>query len=275
MKRFTIFILSLVIVLVQQINAQITVLIIDLDGNTNSGPVIQTTIQSLGINVEYVTEFPASLNSYSSVFVCLGAFADNTILTSDQGLFLANYLNSGGSLYMEGADTWYYDAPTAVHTMFNIEGIDDGLSDISLINGQAGTFTEGMSFSYSGDNNWVDHLEPVAPAVKIFVNLSPLYGTGVAYDAGTYKTIGSSHEFGGLNNGTYPSTKQDLMNLYLNFFEIPALAPPIATIASNIQQTSFQANWNTSVAATGYKLDVAMDDSFDNFVPGYNNKGGF
>ena len=77
-----------------------------------------------------------------------------------------------------------------------------------------------MSFSYSGDNNWIDHIEPISPAFKIFQNQSPSYGTGVAYDAGTYKTIGCSHEFGGLTDGASPSTKAELMNKYLSFFGV-------------------------------------------------------
>jgi PKD repeat protein len=82
----------------------------------------------------------------------------------------------------------------------------------------AGTFTEGMSFSYSGDNNWIDHIQAMGSAIDIFENESPMYGTGVAYDAGTYRTIAASHEFGGLVDGTTPSTKEELMEQYLAFF---------------------------------------------------------
>ena len=49
-----------------------------------------------------------------------------------------------------------------------------------------GTFTEGMSFYYTGDNSWMDHIEPISPAFAIFENDSPVYGTGVAYDEGTF-----------------------------------------------------------------------------------------
>ncbi len=119
---------------------------------------------------------------------------------------------------MEGGDTWYYNPKTPVHTMFKINGgVSDGSGDLSTINGQTGTFTEGMSFTYNGDNNWIDRIEPIAPAVKIFQNQSPSYGTAVAYDAGTYKTIGASHEFGGLTDGA--STKVALMEEYMNFLD--------------------------------------------------------
>ncbi|MBN1339156.1 MAG: T9SS type A sorting domain-containing protein [Bacteroidales bacterium] len=203
-----------------EIVGQIPVLILDLDPNNSSGPVMQTTIQNIGVGVEYATAFPAEINLYSSVFVCLGIYATNHVLTTGEGQILANYLNGGGALYMEGGDTWYYDTQTPVHSMFNINATGDGTSDMSTQMGQTGTFTEGMSLGYTGENNYIDHIEPVAPAFKIFQNQSPAYGTGVAYDPGTYKTIGASHEFGGLTDGASPSTKEELMTEYLVFFGI-------------------------------------------------------
>jgi hypothetical protein len=122
---------------------------------------------------------------------------------------------------MEGGDTWYYNSPTAVHAMFGILGQGDGSGDLSTIVGMAGTFTEGMSFPYNGDNNYIDRIAPTGGATLILQNNSPVYGTAVAYDAGTYKTIGASHEFGGLTDGA--STKAELMEKYLDFF---MLLPP-------------------------------------------------
>ncbi len=206
--------------LFNEVIGQVPVLILDLDPNASSGTSMENTLQNMEIAAEYTTSFPEDLNLYSSVFVCLGIYSSNHVLSSTEGQTLADYLDNGGSLYMEGGDTWYFDAQTAVHSMFNINGTSDGSSDLSTVAGQTGTFTEGMSFSYSGENSWIDHIEPVAPAYKIFQNQSPSYGTGVAYDAGTYKTIGCSHEFGGLTDGVSPSTKAELMNKYLSFFGV-------------------------------------------------------
>jgi len=194
---------------------QIPVLILDLDGNHSSGPAMKTAVENLGVGVEYVTAFPADLSLYSSIFVCLGIYSSNHVLSTDEGQKLANFLNGGGNLYMEGGDTWYYDSQTPVHSMFHISGVSDGSSDLGTIAGYAGTFTANMSFQYNGENNWIDHLAPVAPAFNILKNVSPAYETGVAYDAGSYKTIGCSHEFGGLTDGSAPSTKEELMKQYL------------------------------------------------------------
>jgi PKD repeat protein len=201
---------------------QIPILIVDLDPSPNSGTVMNTTIQNLGISVAYQTSFPPDLNLYSCIFVCLGVYSSNYELNSSQGIQLKNYLDNGGRLYMEGADTWNYDAPTAVHPYFKITAPSDGSDDLGVIQGQNATFTAGMNFNYDGENNYIDRLNPTSGsnAFTILQNNSPSYGTGIAYDGGTYKTIGCSHEFGGLTDAASPSTKEDLMIEYLTFFGI-------------------------------------------------------
>ncbi|MCD4683107.1 MAG: T9SS type A sorting domain-containing protein, partial [Bacteroidales bacterium] len=199
---------------------QIPVLILDLDENHNSAPSMEDAIAEMEVAYEKLTSFPPDLNLYSTIFVCLGIFSDNHVLSSSEGQVLAAYLNNGGALYMEGGDTWYYDSQTSVHSMFNINATSDGTSDMGTVLGQSGTFTEGMTFNYSGDNSWMDHIAAISPAFDILENQSPNYGTGVAYDEGSYKTIGTSHEFGGLDDATFPSTKEELMSQYLNFLGI-------------------------------------------------------
>src|SRR5205807_562798 len=49
--------------------------------------------------------------------------------------------------------------------------------------------------------------------------------------------------------------------------DIPA--PPVATAASGVGVAGFQANWNSSIGATSYRLDVATDSGFSSFVAGY------
>lgn len=47
---------------------------------------------------------------------------------------------------------------------------------------------------------------------------------------------------------------------------------PLASNATSRTQTSFNANWNSSATATGYRLDVALDNSFNTLLSGYNDK---
>ena len=55
--------------------------------------------------------------------------------------------------------------------------------------------------------------------------------------------------------------------------ELPA-APdaPTAVAASQISETSFNANWGATTGADGYYLDIATDETFTSIVTGYDNK---
>jgi hypothetical protein len=196
---------------------QLPVLIIDLDANHNSGPIMASVIQNLDVTVDITATFPNNINIYKCIFVCLGTYAQNHTLSANEGQLLADYLNHAGNIYMEGGDTWYYNPQTAVHPMFNINGLSDGSGDLGMIFGQDGTFAEGMIFQYSGDNSFIDRIEPSSEdAFELFRNQVPSYCNSVANNTGDYKTIGSSFEFGGLDDGQ--STKEELMIEILNFF---------------------------------------------------------
>ena len=204
---------------------QIPVLLLDWDGNNNSPSVIEQCLINLEVGYDKMDAFPEDRNLYSSIFVCLGTYSDNHVLTVEEGQILADYLEQGGNLFMEGADTWYYDQqfsdPTPVHPMFNIAGLEDGGSDLTQLVGMAGSIVEGMSFAFNGENSYIDHIEPIEPAQMMFMNTSPSFGAGVFYDAGTYRTVGFSFEFGGLQDGD--KNKDDLMIQILEFFNIQGI----------------------------------------------------
>ncbi len=244
------------------------VLIVDLDGNHNSASDIQSTVTAAGYSSDLTTNIPADINIYTSVFVCLGIYSSNHVLSSSEGQTLAAYLDNGGMLYMEGGDTWYYDSQTAVHSMFNINGQADGSSDLGTINGQSGTFTEGLSYNYSGDNSWIDHLGAISPAVMIFENQSPNYGCGVAYDGGDYKTIGASFEFGGLDDGG--STKDELMLKYLEFFGLT----PGQEITQNLPLSTGYQFVSTRVAIEETDMLVVLQDILTDNLDYVRNSNG-
>lgn len=205
---------------------QIPVAVIDLDQNHNSGSVILNSLNANNVSAEYKSTFPIDISGYKTLFVCLGTSDNKHVLTSTEGQQLADFLNAGGRLYMEGGDTWYYDPKTAVHTMFKANGVMDGGNDLASENGQTGSFCDSLAFAFIGDSEFIDHIAPISPAFTIFKNSAPLYITAVAFDQGTYRTIASAFEFGGLSNGTFPSTRNEYMRRIIEFFGV--LTTPLA-----------------------------------------------
>lgn len=197
---------------------KIPVLIIDLDGNNNSGTEMQSICENMDLFHEYVTSVPDDMAKYHSTFVCLGIYGDNHVLSPDEGNQLFDYLNNGGNIYMEGGDTWVSDGQTAVHPMFNINGLDDGSGDLNILQGIGSSFAHELEFNYVGDNSCIDCIEAVAPAFELFRNYAPEYFCAVGHDALDYKTVGSSFEFGGLEDGNPPSTKVEYFQRIIDFF---------------------------------------------------------
>ncbi len=198
----------------------IPVFIFDPNATTTSGDSIAAELDALEIVYDIGAELPENSALYQTIFACLGIYSSNHVLTAAEGQALADFLDNGGQLYMEGGDTFAYDPETPVHPYFNINGLTDGAGDAGPIQGAVDTFTEGMYFTYSGANNYIDHIAPQGSAFAIFLNVTPAYINGVAYDGGTYRTVGSSFQFGGLTDGTEPSTKNELLVEILEFFDM-------------------------------------------------------
>jgi len=243
------------------------VLIIDLDPNASSGPGMEIALENNGIPVDYVTSIPSGLDDYLSVFVHLGVYASNHVLSSAEGTQLAGYLNQGGKLYMEGGDTWFWDAQTDVHPMFSISALSDGAGDMGTVSGLTGTAFEGMAFAYSGENNYMDHIGANGTSVAILENSAPSYGTAVIYDAGTYKTIGASHEFGGLDDGT--CTKTQLAGKYLRFFDIPIFNEWLG----NNTNWDDPANWSNGLVPDSNTHVTITTTSTRGYFPSENRSG--
>jgi len=200
------------------------ILIWELDRTPISGQEITKALNSIGYDgnvykTNYSSRYPLE-TTVQAVFVCLGIYANNYILSDAEGQRLANYLDNGGRLYMEGGDTWQFDMQTVVHPYFDILPISDGGADLFHVAGDTGTAFSNMYFDYAGENSWMDQIETRVNSTRIFFNADLNTGVGVANDAGTYKTIGTSFEFGGLVDGGDPSSKNELLNRILQFFDI-------------------------------------------------------
>ncbi len=207
-------------------------LIWDLDPTPLTGPALQQVFDNFGLLGFYttnLTEYLTDLSNFKSLWISVGMFSNNErIPPGPEADAIVNYLQNGGRVFLEGGDVWYYDPGTGAFDFspyFGITPLEDGSGDLGTVLGMNGTFTEGFSFPYAGENSWVDHLEAGDPqAFAIFENNNPPYYCGIAYvhDLGNgqdYRTIGLSFELGGLqDNGQ--STLEDLVRKMLEFFGV-------------------------------------------------------
>lgn len=197
------------------------VFIIDLDPDTISGPKMKAAIDELEVLNGYGNFFPPDLNIYSNIILSLGRKWSKYVLSEYEGQLLANYLNAGGNLYIEGGETWFDDPETPVHSMFHFDVSSVNLHACYSLTGEPGTFAEGMYFNYDGPIVLFNHfLEPNQDAFGFFTNTDEQYCYAIAYEDDVYKTIGTNFDFGGLTDDEFPSTKKVLMAEILNFFGI-------------------------------------------------------
>ncbi|OUW63167.1 MAG: hypothetical protein CBD58_00545, partial [bacterium TMED198] len=199
-----------------------TMLIWDPQGGL-SGEMLSQFFESSGrTGYDHVVGNLVSTDFYTMAFVFLGIYYDpgNHVLQQNEADAFVEILERGGSVYMEGGDTWAYDSQTSLHNMFGLTGVSDGSSDLETIEGVAGTFTEGLVFDYNGGNSWIDHLAP-AGGLAILNNNGAGYTTAIAYEGDGYRTVGASHEMGGLSGGDFDAYVDGL----LNFLEIGGADP--------------------------------------------------
>ncbi len=192
-----------------------------------SGQMIDYFLTDIGYSGVYTTMLPVlDLQTYKAIFVCTGVYSHNYVISaaSPEATALVNYLNSGGCLYLEGGEVWYYDPMIGGYDfapLFGINPMSDGTGNLGPVVGQPGTFTQGMFFYYAGENYSMDQIDTLGGnAVLIFMDNDNGYGCGVANDAVAYKTVGTSFELGALVDLGGVSTRSALLDSIMHFFGI-------------------------------------------------------
>ncbi len=202
------------------------VIVISMADSPASADSMMKAFEVLSVAADLVNQVPDNLYQYQCAFVTLGIYSDNHVLSDSEGQKLAEFLDGGGRLYMEGGDTWYYNTPTPVHDYFHIHGTADGSATFDKLVGDSTSFMKGFVFNYVGPNNWMDEIEPSDTSAFVLLNnVSDEYNgpAVIAYANDTYKTIGSVSEFGGLEPGGPLGTggnQAGYMAEMLNFFGV-------------------------------------------------------
>lgn len=224
-------------------------LVWDPTGDHTSGPIIAAILDGLHYSGAYTESLPVDrLDDYASLWVSCGVYPGNHVVDSGglEGPAIVDYMANGGSVYLEGGDVWAYDSQYGgfdFRPHFEIDATDDGSGDLSHVLGEMGTFTEGMDLLYVGENSYIDRLNPIGSGYALMQNSSPAYSCGIAADQGTYRTVGTSFELGGLQDGAEPSTKTALVREIIEFFEIA----PNDTLFVDDFESSGTGNWSATV----------------------------
>jgi agmatine/peptidylarginine deiminase len=195
-----------------------TIPVLVLDPSNTSGQVIASCIDSIGIQNDLFSDLSGvNIYNYTTIFICLGVYSNNYILSAAEANMILDYINSGGKVYMEGSDCWAFDnSGNILNQAFHVDPVDDGDDLPSPITGQAGTLTEGLVYDYNGDNSYMDIISNLTGADLVFTTGTG-DGRGVAYN---HKTVGFSFELAGLVDAAFPSTRKELVRRILGYFGV-------------------------------------------------------
>lgn len=198
-----------------------------LDPNPLSKDALIQSLGELNYSKEiFVTGDPNTYDlttDVEAVFVLLGIQPNDYLLGEGGSNRLITYLTNGGNVYLEGGDFWTDPGQQslAVRQYFHIDTVDGGEADLEQVNGVTGTMMEGLHFTYSGENQSIDDITSQQDSRAIMKNPADGNGCAVAYNQYTYKTVGASFQFGGLDDGMYPNLKKEYLQRILNFFNSP------------------------------------------------------
>ncbi len=181
------------------------------------------------------------------------ASTSNAGITGNQFVTFTVTANTGYSVSFSSFNLYYRRSNT---------GPTSGLLQYQL---GSGSFTDISTLTFSSstgaaispvDLTGIPTLQNVSSTTSVTFRIIPYGATSSGGTWYVYDTSGNDLSLTGT------------VNLDAN----SAPSAPVATAATNIGTTSFNANWNSSTGATDYWIDVSTASNFSSFVTGYNNK---
>jgi hypothetical protein len=202
---------------------------------------------------------------------------------SEDQIKIINYLNSGGSIYMEGVDIADNHDETDMFNMFGAGYLTTGgENEITSLNGVAGAATEGLNYVYNSngeDSHYsIDQLYATDGEV-LFVS-DDGFNTTIVNQALTYNTIISSTLLGCYTDSAGENTKAHLMELYISILnsEMPTgeivgtvrdeetsepIEGAVLTVNTFTTTTDAAGNYQLTLPEGLYQLTCQHDDYYD------------
>ncbi len=196
------------------------VTLINLSGQTATIDSMANILNALDIPYQSYNYLPYSISNKLAIFLSLGCVSPAHTLTANEYQMLISYLNGGGRLYLEGYYFWFFNTNNLLQPWFRSTIQSTPAYFFNELKGNPDGPTSGMDLKYNGKMYLgIYELQPDSGAVNLLVNPGnkPIQ---YAFDEGSYRVIGSACEFGQIQDSLPPSTKSDLMKVYLDYFGV-------------------------------------------------------
>ena len=246
------------------------------NGPNYSGTFINDFLVDSGYTVTYSTSenLPSSMIGFEAAFLSYGNYGSSgatyTELTDENADIIIEYLQSGGKVYLEGGDSFGFDQddnPTLL-SLFGLSSAVDGTSGnhpVTNLQGQSGTLTSGITFTGTSQPQtaWIDIYTANANGDVAF-NESSVGNVAVQSSQGNSRTFCFSYAIGKLNDAINPSTKTNLLQQILDFFEVNDPVPvELTSFIASITDDKIELNWETAteINNSGFELERKINNN--------------
>jgi PKD repeat protein len=246
------------------------------NGSNYSGTFIKTFLQDSAYTVTFSTaaDLPSSMIGFDAVFLSFGNYGSggttNTELTDANANAIIAYLQSGGKVYLEGGDSFGFDQDDnpILLSLFGLSSVADGSAGnhpITNLQGQSGTLTSGITFTSTSQPQtaWIDIYTPNANGNVAF-NEPTVGNVAVQSEQGSSKTFCFSYALGKLNDGTSPSTKANLLQKILDFFEVTNPVPvELSLFKASVSDGEVELKWETAteINNSGFEIERSLNNN--------------
>ncbi len=187
--------------------------VVDLSLDHYSAPLIREQLAQKNIYTHSFESLNDSILQFETVYICMGMRQYAHLMTPSDVRLIKSFLENGGSAYLEGGDAWFFNKGGALTEMFGIEALDNGEDDLFYLSGLNGGLLKDLQSAYIGTNLSIDRIKAAPTASDEIFNHDEAYCIGVAHDAGTYRTFGTSFEWGGIEQ---PGQNLEVIHDFLN-----------------------------------------------------------
>ena len=209
----------------------------DDNGSTDSVSAIMQALEdnslfALTVEVDDLAELADLgffLADFERVWVEVGMFPNNHMVSNDEGQALADFVLDGGQLYISGGDTFCFDPDTPLQDLFGFDGCGDGGGSVGDISGIVSADCDLVNFDqtvpYNGEAAYVDQLQPVTTGQEILFASDGFTCAVVNYVGENGAVISQSPEMGGIGES---HDRKDLIERYIGCLPVE---PPIAAFS--------------------------------------------